>query len=384
MEQKHNEQIRLAWNRFRRTYRGILSLNAFVIGDLLYEYADNLANNDTEIIGNHFVLEYNKKWIAQDLQMNDSTFRKKKRHTNQNVWEELEQIGFIIINGSDGICTKYGLPIHINQCIPIDEINIGQFHKNKYGVDKTKQYLINLNEKIQGTYEEKVKMKWYEIDYTKQNINNFKIFEKDTPKQKQTKLSRQFLCLIAIKGIDVQKEAKSIFSLFFKLIRDTHGFELVPYELLEKAIRIAYKKHNGSNLQKIYAHVFVLYKTECEIRLLSLISPDTKFKKDSFINSKREDYVNNLIKSLKKESSTLDTNEQLEFYKRKQKEYYHYSWKDYKFHLFLNEQIQALTSNNSMSVEIRKEELFAKAAHQELQSTEPYNDNNDEWILMEP
>lgn len=395
MQQKHNEQLLLAWQRYRRTYRGILSQNAYVIGDLLYEYGNNLASDSTELIGDYFVIEYNKKWIAEDLGMDDSTFRKKKRGINLTVWQELEQIGFEIKNGfqikdksknktnANGVSTKFGLPIYIVDDVHVDTIELGNFYEKKFGSDKTRQYLINLNDKIKGTYQERINKKWYEIDYANQNINNYKLFDKDNQTQMQTKLSRQFLCLFAQKGIDVLQEGKTIFSMFFKLLKYVHGFEKAPYELLEKAIMKTHNSTTGTNIKEIYAYVFTVYSSLCSVALINTGKNEMTLIEDKVFESKAENTIDNMIKELKKQSESMGVEEKLEFYRKNELEYFSFSWKDDRYEYYLSKEINSLMKDLQTTKQQREEQQSENELAEIVENNLNYNDFDDEQLLLE-
>lgn len=251
MDYKYNEQIKLAWRLYRKVYRGTLSPVAFLIGDMLYEYALSLSSDKTNIISDYFIFSYKKEDIAKDIGVSESSLRvAKKTYNGMSVWKELETIGFIIENGKKGKNSNFYIPLRSSVKL---EPKIGKFYVNKFGEDKTRQYIQNLKEKLDGSYFEKVTKKWNEIDYLNENINNYRLFDKDNELQKQTKIQRQLFCLLAKKEIDVIREGKEIFKLFGSIVKYVSKYGNPNYFIIENAIFNLYHNYKEKiDLKQFY------------------------------------------------------------------------------------------------------------------------------------
>lgn len=250
MKYEYNGKIKSAWNLFRKVYRGSLSPIAFIIGDMLYEYALNLSSGNTEIISNHFILNYNKEDIAGDIGVTPESLRQpRKKYNKMTVWKELESVGFNFENGKKGKCSIIGIPI--SNTVE-SKHKIGKFYINKLGKDKANQFINNLVEKSKGTFNDTISRKWYEIDYKKQNINNYKIFDRDTEEVVKTKLSRQLLCLFAKNDIDTKTEGQKAFQLLWSMINYAKSYGNTNYFIVEKAISSLYKSKHKADLNQLY------------------------------------------------------------------------------------------------------------------------------------
>ncbi|MEL3972096.1 hypothetical protein AAEO50_07380 [Rossellomorea oryzaecorticis] len=325
MGYSQNDLITNAWKRFRILHRGEISPVAFLIGDTLYEYASKLSSNNTILLSNYFVYEYKKYKIANDVGVSADSLRKKTKGRNGTVWDELHRIGFIInsknhlkvktlnsVKETDFyMSTKVAIPLFVEELAnEKDLVNLGYFYKKVFGKEKTLKYINNLEEKINGTYETNVVKKVSTVDFTKENINNYTLFEKDTEKVKRAKLCFKFFCLLGRSGIDVQKNIEESFKFFNMFIhhcfKENQGGNL-GYIEIEKTVQKVYNySKRGDNMQTIYGQLNKFFQTDMISELAREFGISEQALKESSLEEKRKQTESRLTKENKKKLEVLE------------------------------------------------------------------------------
>ncbi|MDR7314893.1 hypothetical protein [Brevibacillus nitrificans] len=304
-----NRLIKLAWKWFCEIHESSLSPLAFKVGYRLYKYIMHLCSEQTSIVGDYFQFSYLKEDLAADLGVSSSAFRQKgKKRNNMTVWQELERVGFIIEDGKKGKATLFSIPLFPTE--PTQPIKVGTFYKNWIGEEKWLEYLNNLRDQLNGTFEERINRNWKEIDFSKENINNFKIYPKDTPHQKETKLRYQLFCLVEKHGFNIPELQEDVFKLFGLMLKSHTKFrQEINFEVLQKAIRNVYIGKKADDFQSLYGYLMAAIQDE-EIVIIGASSGMTENEQDNLRKQLRNERIQKRIeKAEKKAIHTKETQE---------------------------------------------------------------------------
>ncbi|MDH4617750.1 hypothetical protein [Brevibacillus sp. AY1] len=294
-----NKLIRLAWKWFCEIHESSLSPLAFKVGYRLYKYIMHLCSEQTTIIGDYFQFSYLKEDLASDLGVSSSALRQKgKKRNNMTVWEELERVGFMIKDGGKGKVTVFSIPLFATD--PIQPIKVGTFYKNWIGEEKWLEYLNNLRDQLNGTFEERINRNWKEIDFSKENINNFKIYPKDKPHQKETKLRYQLFCLVEKHGFKVQEFQDDVFKLFGAMVKFHTKFrQEINFEVLQRAIRNVYIGKKADDFQSLYGYLMAAIQDE-DIVMIGASSGMTENEQDNLRKQLRNERIQKRIEKAEK------------------------------------------------------------------------------------
>ncbi|MCC0567422.1 hypothetical protein M4D57_23775 [Brevibacillus borstelensis] len=306
-----NKLIRLAWKWFCEIHESSLSPLAFKVGYRLYKYIMHLCSEQTTIIGDYFQFSYLKEDLASDLGVSSSALRQKgKKRNNMTVWEELESVGFMIKDGGKGKVTVFSIPLFATD--PIQPIKVGTFYKNWIGEEKWLEYLNNLRDQLNGTFEERINRNWKEIDFSKENINNFKIYPKDKPHQKETKLRYQLFCLVEKHGFKVQEFQDDVFKLFGAMVKFHTKFrQEINFEVLQRAIRNVYIGKKPDDFQSLYGYLMAAIQDE-EIVVIGASSGMTENEQDNLRKQLRNERIQKRIQKAEKMSKQTKAMQQHE------------------------------------------------------------------------
>ncbi|OMD37526.1 hypothetical protein [Paenibacillus odorifer] len=203
MSYKTNERVRLAHEFFRLAYFRILSKEAYQVGEMLYWYIANLTGENTELVEDHFMLQINKKDLAQDLGYRDeSAFRKRTaKRKGCTVWEELLLIGFEFKDGYH-VTSKNAKKTMVAVPLVFDFSDWEKIILPSFFRVRACRYLEDLKSidfKMKQISLDKRQLNWYEIDYKVNPIANFKVFDFNRASEKKivALLLRQFSWVLA-------------------------------------------------------------------------------------------------------------------------------------------------------------------------------------------
>jgi hypothetical protein len=385
-----NQLIKLAWKWFCEVHESSLSPLAFKVGYRLYKYIMHLASEQTTIIGDYFQFPYLKEDLASDLGVSPSAFRQKsKKYNGMTVWQELESVGFIIENGTKGTPTIFGVPLFPTE--PTKPIKVGVFYKNWIGEEKWLSYINNLRERLNGTFEQRTKRNWKEIDFSKENINNFKIYPKDKEQQKETKLRYQIFCLMTKHGFNVQEQQEVVFKLFSSIKKFyTTRYGEMNYMVLQKAIFSVYFKEQMNNLQKLYAYLLATIQDEYLLNAaaacgLSLKDQD-KFREqlqNERYQKRFDQWIKKKMRQIEKELKSGCVNN-IEFLKALLDEYYLQPWDNPTYEQFLKKKMAEAEREERQKQE-KEEQWYQEMSLKEfLNTADPNRANVDyETILID-
>lgn len=249
-----NDIIHLYHQFFKLAYYGLLSAQAYRLGDLLYWYISDLTSKDTEIVDHYFIYSIRKLDLARDLGYSDeSALRKKNKSRNGlTVWQELENVGFIFGNGRRNKKAKQGrrttiyIPLSIIGKVNMDQMVFPSHFMSRK--ERTLEMLKYLIVKINGLYEENQNQKWYELDYHKFEMEWFKIFNFQTSSiaKIEANLFRQFCWVLARNHIpfgDNDLERHKLYKNFKQILNDTADRNFVVLQ------RVLYKV-GSKNIQR--------------------------------------------------------------------------------------------------------------------------------------
>lgn len=340
-----NQLIKLAWKWFCEVHESSLSPLAFKVGYRLYKYIMHLSSEQTTIVGDYFQFSYLKEDLASDLGVSCSAFRQKsKKRNGLTVWQELESVGFIIKDGKKGTATVFSIPLFATE--PKQPIKVGTFYKNWLGEEKWLEYINNLRDRLNGTFEQRINRNWKEIDFSKENINNFKIYPKDKPHQKETKLRYQVFCLVAKHGIHVQQAQNDVFKLFFSIKKHyTKHYGEINYMVLQKSIFSVYTKPQMNDLHQLYAYLLATIQDEymlnaaaaCGLSIDELDEFRKQLRKERY-QKRFDQWIKKKMRQIEKELKSGSVNH-IEFLKALLNEYYLQPWDSAIYEQFLKKKI---------------------------------------------
>ncbi|MEK5256579.1 hypothetical protein NST74_24225 [Paenibacillus sp. FSL F4-0125] len=203
MSYKTNERVRLAHEFFRLAYFRILSKEAYQVGEMLYWYIANLTGENTELVEDHFMLQINKRDLAQDLGYRDeSAFRKRTaKRKGCTVWEELLLVGFGFTDGYH-VTSKNAKKTMVAVPLVFDFSDWEKIILPSFFRVRACRYLEDLkliDFKIKQISLDKRQLNWHEIDYKVNPIANFKVFDFNRASEKKivALLLRQFSWILS-------------------------------------------------------------------------------------------------------------------------------------------------------------------------------------------
>ncbi|OME27760.1 hypothetical protein [Paenibacillus odorifer] len=238
MSYKTNERVRLAHEFFRLAYFRILSKEAYQVGEMLYWYITNLTGENTELVEDYFMLQINKKDMAQDLGYRDeATFRKRTaKRKGLTVWEELLLVGFEFKDGyhvtnKNAKKTMVAVPL-VFDFTDWENIILPSFFRVR--ACRYLEDLKTIDFKLKQISLEKRQLNWYEIDYNVNPFANFKIFDFTRASEKKiiAQLLRQFSWLLSHFNIPFgdSEDRKGLVANFNNMLRKAD----FRYEVVQK------------------------------------------------------------------------------------------------------------------------------------------------------
>lgn len=306
MTPKNHEIIELAGKLFRFLYRDKTRINqkAYELGCLFFDYAPFLVSKDMPIITPYLYINLNQTEWASDLGVAESSYRvKDKNFENLTPKEQLEKYcGFEFEKGyrikkEDGkIIAKKGtikVPLFIKH---IEEVEFtSSFLTNKIGESGKLKLITDLQNKINGLYDELSSKPWQEIDYNKISINSFLITRVDKDyNMKLTRLQRLFFCLFDKHGVEFRKEENHQFNNIKAFLNKAQG----NFELVQDAVLYLYHEQQMDILT--ISKALTTYIS----REVEMIEVEKKKQTVEGVDLNNEDlnrYKENLTKQLNKE-----------------------------------------------------------------------------------